>query len=112
MIAKLLIGIATLNYAIAPLFADLNSTHVFHAEWSARSRLPTVWLFRASSTITAVALWLTWQRGRELPAGIVGLCVVGIPDRRQHPRSVRRGAHRLRPSRPDSMNPHSQGKNE
>jgi len=47
MIAKLLIGIATLNYAIAPLFADLNSTHGFHAEWRARSKLPMVWLFRA-----------------------------------------------------------------
>ena len=47
VIAKLLIGIATLNYAIAPLFADLNSTRVFHPEWRARSKLPMVWLFRA-----------------------------------------------------------------
>ncbi len=68
MIAKLLIGIATLNYAIAALSFMLNGGLAPSYPWSG---------FSGPSSITAVALWLTWQRGRELPAGILGLCVVG-----------------------------------
>ncbi len=34
MTAKLLVTIATLIYGVAPMFADLNSTHVFHPEWT------------------------------------------------------------------------------
>ena len=33
--------------------------------------------FSGPSSITALALWLTWLRGRELPASILGLGVVG-----------------------------------
>lgn len=77
MIAKLFITIATLIYGIAPLFADLNSTHVFHPEWTAHSKLHMVWLLGTNSSIAALGLWLIWHRGQELLAGILGLCVVG-----------------------------------
>jgi|GEM_PF-6823943 len=32
MTAKLLVTIATLIYGVAPMFADLNSTRIFHPE--------------------------------------------------------------------------------
>ena len=77
MTAKLLITIATLIYGVAPMFADLNSTHVFHPEWTAHSKLHMGWLLGTNSSIAALSLWLIWNKGQELLTGILGFCVVG-----------------------------------
>ncbi len=77
MIAKLLVTIATLIYAVAPLFADLNSTHVFYPEWTAHSKLHMVWLLGTNSSIAVLSLWLIWNRSQVLLAGVLGFCVVG-----------------------------------
>ena len=77
MTAKLLITIATLIYGVAPLFADLNSTHVFHPEWTPHAKLHMVWLLGTNSSIATLSLWLIWNRDQELLAGILGFCVVG-----------------------------------
>ena len=74
---KILITIATLIYGIAPLFADLNTSHVFHPEWTPHARFHMVWLLATNSSLAALAMWLLWYRSQLIPAAILGIFVVG-----------------------------------
>jgi len=76
MTPKLIITLATLLYGIAPLFADLNATHVLHAEWTPHSRLHMVWLLGTNTSIAALALWLLWSRAQLVLSAVLGLCVM------------------------------------
>ena len=77
MASKLLITIGTLIYGIAPLIADLNSTHLFHPDWTPHSRLHMAWLLTSNGSIAVLSLWLLWRKGQVALAGVLGLCVVG-----------------------------------
>ena len=76
MLGRILITLATLLYGIAPLFADLNATHVLNPEWTPHSRVHMVWLLGTNSSIAALALWLLWSRAQRVLAAILGLCVM------------------------------------
>jgi len=76
MVSRTLITLATLLYGIAPLFADLNATHVLNPEWTPHSRVHMVWLLGTNSCIAALALWLLWSRAQRLLSAILGLCVM------------------------------------
>lgn len=76
MISRILVTFATLLYGIAPLFADLNVTHVLNPEWTPHSRVHMVWLLGTNSVIAALALWLLWSRGKLVLSAILGLCVM------------------------------------
>jgi hypothetical protein len=74
--SKILITLATLLYGIAPLIADLNTTHVLHPEWTPHSRLHMVWLLGTNTSIAALALWLLWVRKELVLSAVLGLCVM------------------------------------
>ena len=76
MAGRILITLATLLYGIAPLFADLNATHVLNPEWPPHSRVHMVWLLGTNFCIAALALWLLWFRAQQLLAAVLGLCVM------------------------------------
>ncbi len=76
MPAKVLITLATLFYGIAPLFADLNATHVFHPEWTPHSRLHMVWLLGTNSSIALLSLYLLWGRAQVVLSAVLGICVM------------------------------------
>ena len=77
MASKILLTLGTLIYCIAPLFADLNSSHVHHPEWTPHARLHMVWLLSVSASIGVLALYQIWLRGNELLAGVLGWIVLG-----------------------------------
>lgn len=76
MVGRILITLATLLYGIAPLFADLNATHVLNPEWTPHSRVHMVWLLGTNSCIAVLALWLLWVRAQLVLSAILGLCVM------------------------------------
>ena len=76
MASKILITVATLLYGIAPLFADLNATHVMHPDWTPHSRVHMVWLLGTNSSIAIVALWLLWAKAQTVLAAVLGLTVM------------------------------------
>lgn len=77
MASKILLTLGTLIYCIAPLFADLNASHVHHPEWTPHARLHMVWLLSVSFSIGALALYQIWVKGNELLAGTLGLIILG-----------------------------------
>ena len=76
MISRILITVVTFLYGIAPLFADLNVTHVLHPEWTPHARLHMVWLLGTNTSIAVLALWLLWSRGQLVLSAVLGLCVM------------------------------------
>ena len=76
MISRILITVVTFLYGIAPLFADLNMTHVLHPEWTPHSRFHMVWLLGTNTSIAVLALWLLWSRAQLVLSAVLGLCVM------------------------------------
>jgi len=76
VISRILITLATLLYGIAPLFADLNVTHVLNPEWTPHSRVHMVWLLGTGFSIAVLALWLLWARAQLVLSAVLGLCVM------------------------------------
>ena len=72
----ILIGI----YAVLPLFAELNETHVVNPDWPGHARLHNVWLLIQNALLGIFSLYLIWkQRSREnlLIAGLIGALIFG-----------------------------------
>lgn len=76
MISRILITVVTFLYGIAPLFADLNMTHVLHPEWTPHARFHMVWLLGTNTSIAVLALWLLWSRAQLVLSAVLGLCVM------------------------------------
>ena len=75
--AKILITPATLFYGIVPLIADLNPSHLFHADWTPHSKVHMAWLLAINSSIASFPLFLLWKRNEVIIAGLLGVCVIG-----------------------------------
>ena len=75
MISRILITVVTFLYGIAPLFADLNVTHVLHPEWTPHARFHMVWLLGTNTSIAVLALWLLWSQGQLVLSSVLGLWV-------------------------------------
>lgn len=76
IIFTILIGI----YAILPLFAELNDTHVINPDWPGHARLHNVWLLVQNALLGMLSLYLIWkQASREnlLIAGLIGTIIFG-----------------------------------
>ncbi|MEM8857998.1 MAG: DUF6640 family protein [Chloroflexota bacterium] len=72
----ILIGV----YAVLPLFAELNDTHVVNPDWPGHARLHNVWLLVQNLLLGMLSLYLIWkQTSREnlLLAGLIGAIIFG-----------------------------------
>lgn len=67
-------------YAVLPMFAELNSTHVVNPNWPGHARLHNVWLIVQNALLGLLAFYLLWiQSSREnlLIAGLIGTIIFG-----------------------------------
>lgn len=78
MLDKILLTISIALYAIAVPYLEINDTHVFNPDWVAHARLHEVWQLITTSSLGAIALWLTWMsadgRGK---ASVIALLITG-----------------------------------
>jgi len=61
--ARILLTIVTAGYAVAPLIADLNSTHATNPLWTPHARFHVVWQVLSYSGFGLIALGLIWIPG-------------------------------------------------
>ncbi len=76
IIFTILIGV----YAVLPLFAELNATHVVNPDWPGHARLHNVWLLVQNALLGVMSLYLIWKRpSREnlLIAGLISTIIFG-----------------------------------
>ncbi|MGH7461701.1 MAG: hypothetical protein ACREMA_11845 [Longimicrobiales bacterium] len=77
MLAKVLVTLGILIYALVVPIQDANSTHVFNPEWVAHARLHEVWQLSTNFLIGVFGLWLTWFRNDVRTAAVLALLVTG-----------------------------------
>ena len=75
MIAKVLITIATLMYAVVGILADANSTQLLNPDWTQHSRLHMAWLLGTFASLGILSLYLLWKRSQVLLSALIGFCV-------------------------------------
>lgn len=77
MIARILITIGVLVYAVAVPLLEISDTHVFNPEWPPHVRLHEIWQLATNSMIGMLALWLAWGRGNVRLPAVLALLVMG-----------------------------------
>ncbi|MEJ7725443.1 MAG: DUF6640 family protein [Actinomycetes bacterium] len=59
---RLLLSVAIISVAMAPLTADLNESHIFNDAWPPHARFYTTVLLFLSAGLSLTALWLLWRK--------------------------------------------------
>ena len=68
ILARILLTIVTAGYAVAPLIADLNSTHATNPLWTRHARFHVAWQVLSYSGFGLIALGLIWIPGPHATA--------------------------------------------
>ena len=77
MLAKLLITVGIVFYAVVVPVFEINASHVFNPTWEAHARLHEVWQLATNCAIGAFCLWLTWFRNGIRLSALLTLFVTG-----------------------------------
>lgn len=80
MLAKALLTLAAIIYAVIPPIVDFNATHAVHPEWIGHARFHMVWLVGVNSFVGFFAIYQIWMRadrGGPVVAGILSAIVLG-----------------------------------
>ncbi len=62
-IAKLLLTLTVLGYALVTIKADFNKTHATNPKWTPHARFHVVWQILSYSGVGLIALYLIWSDG-------------------------------------------------
>lgn len=63
MIAKLLVTVGIIFYAVVVPFFELNESHLFNPGWEPHVRLHEAWQLATNCAIGLFSCWLVWARG-------------------------------------------------
>ena len=65
LIARILLTLVTLGYALATVLADFNKTHATNPKWTPHARFHVVWQISSYVGFGILALALTWWPGGD-----------------------------------------------
>lgn len=77
---RIIFTVLIVVYAVLPIIAELNATHVVNPDWPGHARLHNFWLIVQNTLLGLLALYLLWiQSSREnlLIAGLIGTIIFG-----------------------------------
>lgn len=77
MIAKLLVTVGIIFYAVVVPALEINATHVFNPAWEPHARLHEVWQLFTNTAIGAFSFWLVWFRGNLRLPSLMTVFVMG-----------------------------------
>lgn len=77
MIAKLLVTIGVVFYAVLVPILEINDTHVFNQAWAPHARLHETWQLLTNTAIGVYSVWLVWVREDLKLASLLTLFVTG-----------------------------------
>jgi Family of unknown function (DUF6640) len=63
LLARILLTLATLGWAVATVLADFNKTHAANPKWTPHARFHVVWQISSYVGFGLIALALTWWPG-------------------------------------------------
>ncbi|OUM30739.1 hypothetical protein B8W70_10000 [Pseudomonas sp. 1239] len=77
MIAKLMVTVGIVFYAVVVPIFEINDTHVFNQAWEPHARLHETWQLFTNTAIGAYSVWLVWGRDNLRLASLLTLFVTG-----------------------------------
>lgn len=77
MIAKLMVTVGIVFYAVVVPILEINDTHVFNQAWEPHARLHETWQLFTNTAIGAYSVWLVWVRDNLRLASLLTLFVTG-----------------------------------
>ncbi|MCP3751442.1 hypothetical protein [Pseudomonas sp. SBB6] len=77
MMAKLLVTIGIVFYAVVVPILEINQTHVFNPAWEPHARLHETWQLFTNTAIGAYSVWLVWIKDNLRLASLLTLFVTG-----------------------------------
>lgn len=77
MTERILIAFGVLIFAVAVPALEMNTSHVFNADWPPHARFHEVWQLTTNCAIGALCIWLAWIKGDVRLAGILVIAVMG-----------------------------------
>lgn len=77
MIAKLLVTVGVIFYAVLVPILEINDTHVFNQAWAPHARLHETWQLFTNTAIGVYSVWLVWVRDDLKLASLLTLFVTG-----------------------------------
>lgn len=77
MIARLLVTVGIIFYAVVVPVLEINVTHVFNPAWEPHARLHEVWQLCTNTALGAFSFWLVWFRGNLRLPSLMTVFVTG-----------------------------------
>ncbi|MDD2058911.1 hypothetical protein N5D52_23285 [Pseudomonas sp. GD03860] len=77
MLAKCLVTVGIVFYAVVVPILEINQTHVFNQAWDPHARLHETWQLFTNTSIGAFSVWLVWGKGDLRLASLLTLFVTG-----------------------------------
>ncbi|CAM3865061.1 hypothetical protein [Pseudomonas] len=77
MLAKLLVTIGIVFYAVVVPLLEVNQTHVFNPAWEPHARLHETWQLFTNTAIGVYSVWLVWIKDHLKLASLLTLFVTG-----------------------------------
>jgi hypothetical protein len=77
MIAKLLVSVGIVFYALVVPYLEVNNTHVFNPQWVSHARLHEVWQLATNCLFGVFSIWLVWAKARIKLASMVTFFITG-----------------------------------
>lgn len=77
MLAKLLVTVGIIFYAVVVPILEINDTHVFNQAWEPHARLHETWQLFTNTAIGAFSVWLVWGKDNLKLASLLTVFVTG-----------------------------------
>ncbi|MBM3113644.1 hypothetical protein H8F21_27210 [Pseudomonas sp. P66] len=77
MLAKLLVTVGIVFYAVVVPIFEVNDTHVFNTAWEPHARLHETWQLFTNTAIGAFSVWLVWGKDNLKLASLLTVFVTG-----------------------------------
>lgn len=77
MLAKLLVTVGIIFYAVVVPILEINDTHVFNPAWEPHARLHETWQLFTNTALGLFSVWLVWGRDDLRLASLLTTFVTG-----------------------------------
>ncbi|MBH3426188.1 hypothetical protein [Pseudomonas alkylphenolica] len=77
MLAKLLVTVGIIFYAVVVPVFEINDSHVFNPAWEPHARLHETWQLFTNTALGAFSVWLVWGKDNLKLASLLTVFVTG-----------------------------------
>lgn len=78
LVGRWLLTVALVSFAMAPVTADLNETHIFNPDWPPHARFHTTVMLFMAIGLALLGLWLLWKKTTEFKTNLLAAAAIPL----------------------------------